>query len=270
MALPENYLDAVLTDPPYFANIQYAELMDFCYVWLRKHLVETEPAFQALSTRAEQELTVNETEGRGIEQFTMGLSQIFVNFARALKPGRPFAFTYHHNDAQAYLPIAIALLDAGLVCTTTLPCPAEMGASIHINGTKSSVIDTVFVCRSTGTVRARDFEKSSSALERMLKDDITALDQAGHEATSGDVHCMLLGHLTRLAIWQLRPNWIASDAVTKKLQQVRHTLNEIYPLDLISKLVNQVLVKTEEMPLLSSHAWMDVASGYGGRTCVSF
>ena len=34
--LPDALLDAVFTDPPYFGNVQYAELMDFCYVWLRK------------------------------------------------------------------------------------------------------------------------------------------------------------------------------------------------------------------------------------------
>ena len=28
-------LDAVFTDPPYFGNVQYAELMDFCFAWLR-------------------------------------------------------------------------------------------------------------------------------------------------------------------------------------------------------------------------------------------
>lgn len=28
--------DGIFTDPPYFGNVQYAELMDFCYVWLRK------------------------------------------------------------------------------------------------------------------------------------------------------------------------------------------------------------------------------------------
>ena len=31
-----NSLDAVFTDPPYFGNVQYGELMDFCYVWLRQ------------------------------------------------------------------------------------------------------------------------------------------------------------------------------------------------------------------------------------------
>ena len=29
-------LDGVFTDPPYFGNVQYGELMDFCYVWLRR------------------------------------------------------------------------------------------------------------------------------------------------------------------------------------------------------------------------------------------
>ncbi len=34
--LPEASVDIVLTDPPYYANVQYGELMDFCYVWLRR------------------------------------------------------------------------------------------------------------------------------------------------------------------------------------------------------------------------------------------
>ena len=33
--LQPNSLDGVFTDPPYFDNVQYAELMDFCFVWLR-------------------------------------------------------------------------------------------------------------------------------------------------------------------------------------------------------------------------------------------
>ena len=36
--LPAKSLDAVLTDPPYFGNVQCAELIDFCYDWLRKLL----------------------------------------------------------------------------------------------------------------------------------------------------------------------------------------------------------------------------------------
>ncbi|MFH1092061.1 MAG: hypothetical protein V1742_10885 [Pseudomonadota bacterium] len=129
--LPPASLDAVFTDPPYFGNVQYAELMDFCYVWLRRLIRYTNSGFNKPSTRNPQELTGNEDMGRGLEHFTEGLSAVFQRMARALKPGAPLAFTYHHNYLRAYYPIAVAILDSGLTCSASLPCPAEMGASIH-------------------------------------------------------------------------------------------------------------------------------------------
>ena len=150
--IPPRSLDAVFTDPPYFGNVQYAELMDFCYVWLRLLVNDDIEAFRSSSTRNSHELTGNEDMGRGIVHFTEGLSSVFRRMATALKTGAPLAFTYHHNDLAAYHPIAVAILDSSLTCSAAMPCPAEMGASIHINGTGSSIIDTVFVCRSTGTV----------------------------------------------------------------------------------------------------------------------
>jgi len=92
--LPPLSLDAVLTDPPYFEHVQYAELMDFCYVWLRR-LIRTEPdAFADLSTRNPQKLTGNEDMSRGLDHFAQGLSSVFQKMAIALKPGSPFVFTY--------------------------------------------------------------------------------------------------------------------------------------------------------------------------------
>ena len=116
---PES-LDAVFTDPPYFGNIQYAELMDFCYVWLRRLVGKNISAFSPPSTRNIYELTKNESMGRDIEDFTEGLSSVFRQMAKALKPGSPLAFTYHHNDLNAYFPVAVAILDSGLTCSASL------------------------------------------------------------------------------------------------------------------------------------------------------
>ncbi|MFU8769454.1 MAG: DNA methylase, partial [Desulfotignum sp.] len=143
--LPANSLDAVFTDPPYFGNVQYAELMDFCYVWLKKLAGQTSSAFDAPSTRNADELTGNVDMGRDLYHFTQGLSAVFERMAAALKKGSPLVFTYHHNKLEAYYPVAVSILDAGMVCSASLPCPGEMGGSIHINGTGSSIIDTVFV-----------------------------------------------------------------------------------------------------------------------------
>lgn len=270
LVLPPASLDAVLTDPPYFANVQYAELMDFCYVWLRNHLTDDVPAFRLASTRTEDELTVNLTEGRDITHFTEGLSRVFVTFTHALKPGGPFAFTYHHNDIEAYLPIAVALLDAALVCTSTLPCPAEMGASIHINGTRSSVMDTIFVCRTTGTVRASQFDMTREALERMLRADLNKLQMAGLTPTVGDARCLLFGHLVRLTVWSLRSTWRNDAPVADKLERVRKALQQIYPLDLLHRLATQTLSSLSDIDPLASMRVKEAQTTYDTDDEISF
>lgn len=213
--------DAILTDPPYFGNVQYAELMDFCYVWLRKHLGESMPEFKKASTRHQNELTGNANMGRGLDHFTAGISNAIKHSVQRLKSGGPFAFTYHHNQLEAYLPLAVAILDSGLVCSATLPCPAEMGASIHINGTGSSVVDTVFVCRTTGKFPRKWLATDAIGVAGIIANDIKMLADAGLEATQGDIRCISCGHLTRLAIWNLRHNWNSLADVKQRMDTVR-------------------------------------------------
>ena len=209
--------DAILTDPPYFRNVQYAELMDFCYVWLRKLFSARHPEFAPLTTRHPDELTGNFSMGRTLEHFTEGMSRVFRKLATALKPGSPLVFTYHHNRLDAYFPIAVAMLDSGLVCSASLPCPAEMGASIHINGTASSIIDTVFVCRATGRFPRRWLADTPEALARLVRSDLQLLRRGNVKPSQGDTRCVVSGHLIRLAVWHLRNDWKASGDVVKRM-----------------------------------------------------
>ena len=205
--LPAQSVDAVFTDPPYFGNVQYGELMDFCYVWLRRLVGNDAEGFDRLSTRSPHELTGNVTEERGLDHFTEGLASAYTRMAHALKPGGPLAFTFHHNKLEAYYAVGIAILDSGLVCSASLPCPAEMGGSIHIHGTASSIIDTVFVCRSTGSVRRRWLADTLDDVVSIVADDLALLAAGGCTPTRGDTRCIVFGHLTRLAVWNLRLTW---------------------------------------------------------------
>lgn len=214
--LPANSLDIVLTDPPYFANVQYAELMDFLYVWLRRLVSEDDQAFSGTTTRSSADLTGNETLQRGLDHFTEGLAGVFTRMKQALKPGRALVFTYHHNQVEGYVPVVIALLDAGLVCTTSLPCPAEMAGSIHINGTGSSVIDSVLVCRETGTIRKNTLCQARESLAYLVAHDLQALREGGLAPSQGDARCVALGHLARMAVWNLRSVWDVSDSFEAK------------------------------------------------------
>jgi hypothetical protein len=213
-------LDGVFTDPPYFGNVQYAELMDFCYVWLRQLVGDSVEAFGSPTTRDPAELTGNESMGRTVDDFAEGLSDAFRKSAKALRRGAPLVFTYHHNELEAYYPVAVAILDAELVCSASLPCPAEMGASIHISGTGSSIVDTVFVCRATGSVPRPWLAGSPADVARLVRADLKALGQAGLAATTGDIVCIIYGHLIRLAVWDLRHTWSASGPMSVRMARV--------------------------------------------------
>lgn len=212
-------LDAVFTDPPYFGNVQYGELMDFCYVWLRALLGEEAEGFERVSSRDAGELTGNQTLGRTLEHFTKGLAAVYSKMAIALKPGAPLAFTYHHNKLEAYEAIGVAILDAGLTCSASIPCPAEMGGSIHIHGTGSSIVDSVFVCRSTGTAPKDTLCRNAEEVAALVAKELAELTEAGMIPRKGDIRCITFGHLTRLAIWGLRERWDRDEPTAAKLER---------------------------------------------------
>jgi putative DNA methylase len=225
--IPSGTLDAVFTDPPYFGNIQYAELMDFCYVWLRRLIGADVEGFEEETTRTPKELTGNVTEARGIENFTEGLAGVYRAMSNALKPGAPLAFTFHHNRIEAYYAVGVAILDSGPVCSATIPCPAEMGGSIHIHGTGSSIVDTVFVCRSQGVVRRGHIFHTSAELIEIVRTELDQLCTAGMKPTSGDIRCIVYGHLTRMGIWNLRKAWDTGAPTSQRLARFAQALTAI-------------------------------------------
>jgi hypothetical protein len=145
-----------------------------------------------------------------------------------------------------------------------------MGASIHINGTKSSVMDTIFVCRTTGTIRASQFDRSREALIRLLQADLEKLQTAGLTPTAGDARCLLLGHLVRLAVWQLRSNWREDVPVEDRLGQVRTALQQIYPPDLLHRFATHILSSLSDVDLLASMRVEEGQSTYGADDEIPF
>lgn len=229
--LPPRSLDAVFTDPPYYGMVQYGELMHFCYVWLRKLMGADFPGLELETTCHAEELTGNDTAARDIAHFAEGLAAVYSRMAAALKPGAPLAFTYHHNRQEAYLAAAMAILDSGLTCSASLPCPAEMGGSIHIHGTGSSIVDTVFVCRNRGTTPRAQLFHDATQLAFIMARELDDLRAAGMKPTAGDIRCIAFGHITRMAIWNLRPLWDTRQPTEKKLAIIRAAMDDIATVD---------------------------------------
>jgi hypothetical protein len=49
--------------------------------------------------------------------------------------------------------------------------------------------------------------------------------------TGGDIRCIVFGHITRMAIWNLRPTWDPAQSAEKKLAIVRANMDAIAIVD---------------------------------------
>ena len=145
--LPEKSVDLVVTDPPYYDNVQYAELADFYYVWLQLGLSEKYAWFQPEYSPKGNEIVKNIKRGKSDEYYQTALSRVFKEIFRVLKDNGLFIFTFHHKQNAAWISIIQSLIEQDFIITSIYPVHSEMKTSTQIRGIASIEIDVIFVCR---------------------------------------------------------------------------------------------------------------------------
>ena len=70
-------MDLVITDPPYADNVNYSEVADFFYVWLRLSLGRHYPCFLPEFTPKAEKIIAQVTRGRSMGDFQAGLTRVF-------------------------------------------------------------------------------------------------------------------------------------------------------------------------------------------------
>lgn len=160
--LPDRSVDAIITDPPYFDNVQYSELADFFYVWLRLGLQGQYTAFEPeLSPKAE-EVVKNPRQGKDADFYQQGLTKVFRECHRVLKDDSVLVFTFHHKEPDAWRAMLRAVLNAGFVISTNYSVQAEMPRSLHIQNQDAMEYDAIIVCHKqsqAGVIRHEEIEE---------------------------------------------------------------------------------------------------------------
>ena len=144
--IPSASVDAVVTDPPYFDNVQYSELADFFYVWLRLGLKDTYPFFQPDFSGSPDEIVENERLGKTSQFFIRRLQRVFTECHRVLKDDGLLVFTFHHNRLDAWEGMARLLLDAGFYISATPVVRSEGRSGFH-SSAGNIRYDCILVCR---------------------------------------------------------------------------------------------------------------------------
>ncbi|HOK84100.1 MAG TPA: DUF1156 domain-containing protein [Pseudothermotoga sp.] len=149
---PDNYFDAVFTDPPYYDNINYSVLSDFFYVWLKRSIGELHPdLFMTLLTPKSKEIVADPARAKSKDDakkfFEEMLKQAFKEISRVLKPDGIATIVYSHKSTSGWETLINSLLDSGLVPTASWPIHTEMKARLLARGNAALASSIYFVCR---------------------------------------------------------------------------------------------------------------------------
>ncbi len=205
--LPDESVDVIVTDPPYYDNVMYAECSDFFYVWLKRSLRETWPQYTDLVlTDKEDEAVANRALFKDIaapaqrghrrsdggktaaeladERYEQLLTEAFREAHRVLKPCGVLTVMFTHKRVDAWDTLGAALLDAGFSIDASWPVHTESEKSLH-QAKKNAASSTIFLaCRKRASsspaywadIRSQVESAAEQAASRFSAEGLTGVD----------------------------------------------------------------------------------------------
>ncbi len=212
-------VDLVITDPPYADNVNYSELADFFYVWLRLGLKNRYPQFLAEYTPKTEEIIQSAHRGMSAEDFQDGLTQVLAKAAKQLKPSGLVAFTFHHAEDRAWEAVLNSICNAGLVIEAIYPVHADSENAMNLMEKESIAYDLVHVCRlknQQDVVLRKSWAGLKSQVRRKAHEEIKRIESGRYGGTAlpaPDVRMVLIGkclevysqHYGAVVDWQGEP-----------------------------------------------------------------
>ena len=168
-------VDLVITDPPFGGLMQYAELSDFFYVWLRLALRDRYPdKFESEFSPKALEAVSNEARHEDSSSFYREImTSCWREGSRILKDGGLLAFTFHHSEDEPWVDVLQSLFDAGFYLEATYPIRSDESKGDKAQfGSQKIEYDIIHVCRKR---RADPVRISWARLRRRIMDDVRAL-----------------------------------------------------------------------------------------------
>jgi len=181
---PDNFFDAVLTDPPYYDNVNYSALSDFFYVWLKRTVGDLYPELFATPLTPKSEEIVqdpNRQNGREAARafFEQRLTQAFREIHRVLKPDGIAVIVFAHKTTEAWETVIKALLEAGLYMTASWPIHTEMQARLNAQETASLASSIYMVCRKRITSEVGEYPTVRKEIEARVRQKLTQFWEEG-------------------------------------------------------------------------------------------
>ena len=176
-------LACVVTDPPYYDAISYADLSDFFYVWLKRTLSNVYPLnFATPLTPKSEECTAIKyrhegNENKAKKHFEDKLTQILD--AIEYQTSDVVSIMFAHQSTEAWTTLCNSILGARMNITGSWPMDTEMAnRSIGLAGAALESSVTV-ACRPSERNGFETFKRVKKAIETKVTEEVNALYELG-------------------------------------------------------------------------------------------
>jgi len=152
MDVPDNSVDLVCIDPPYYNNVQYAELSDYFYVWQRRTLHDLYPELfrRRLTNKIDEAVANPARDGSAAgaaRQYERLMGEIFAECRRVLKDGGIMTVMFTHKTQGAWEALTRSLIESGWTITSSMPVESESADSTHQKDMASAASSIFLTCR---------------------------------------------------------------------------------------------------------------------------
>ncbi|EMA31928.1 adenine-specific DNA methylase [Haloarcula japonica DSM 6131] len=186
-------VDYVITDPPYYDNVQYSELSDYFYVWLREVLKDEYEEFEPELVPKAREIVANSSANKGEDFFVESLTNVFSEAHRVLKQDGELIFTYHHNENEAWSVILEAIIESGFTVAGAYPVQSEMPNNPHISDLDNAEYDILIFANKENTDEDITLEELRQDLYFELQDMIAEERERHENLSTADLGVILRG-----------------------------------------------------------------------------
>jgi len=153
ISLPDDSVPYIVTDPPYYDAIRYADLSDFCYVWLKRMLKDTYPDLtKDRLTPKDDEIVVydakpNNRQHKDNKYFEDKMKDALAECRRVLMPGGVEVVIFAHKGTAGWEALLNALVSAGWTVTASWPIDTERAARMMAKDRAVLASSVHLVCR---------------------------------------------------------------------------------------------------------------------------
>ena len=135
LLLNDNSIDYIFTDPPFGANLQYAELNVICEAWINS------------VTNSQAEVVVNAPRGKDLKSYEDAMTDCFKEYYRVLKSGKWITIEFHNSKNSVWVAIQEALIKSGFIVSDVRVLDKKKGTTKQLsmtNAVKQDLIITAY------------------------------------------------------------------------------------------------------------------------------